>query len=57
MVTEQDKTLQTLQIAIQMGLDGKEYYLNASLENSNGLGKMLLQSLAEQERGTSLGPA
>ncbi|MBA7613965.1 hypothetical protein ES703_21226 [subsurface metagenome] len=30
MVTEQDKTLEALQIAIQMEIDGKEYYLKAS---------------------------
>ncbi len=49
MATEHDKTLETLQIAIQMELDGKEYYLKASLESSNELGKKLLQSLAAEE--------
>tara|TARA_B100000315_G_scaffold214542_1_gene213209 strand:+ start:590 stop:1054 length:465 start_codon:yes stop_codon:yes gene_type:complete len=48
-VTEQDKTLETLQIAIQMELDGKEYCLKVSLESSNELGKKLLQSLAAEE--------
>ena len=49
MVTEQDKTLEALQIAIQMEIDGKEYYLKASQESSNELGKKLLQSLAVEE--------
>jgi len=49
MVTEQDKTLEALQIAIQMEIDGKEYYLRASQESSNELGKKLLQSLATEE--------
>jgi len=49
MVTEQDKTLQALQTAIQMEIDGKEYYLKASRESGNELGKKLLQSLAAEE--------
>ncbi len=49
MVTEQDRTLEGLQIAIQMEIDGKEYYLKASQESSNELGKKLLQSLSAEE--------
>ena len=49
MVTEQDKTQRVLQIAIQMEIDGKEYYLKASQESSNELGRKLLQSLATEE--------
>jgi rubrerythrin len=49
MVTEQDKTLEVLQIAIQMEIDGKEYYLKASQKSSNELGKKLLKSLAAEE--------
>jgi len=49
METEQDKTLEALQIAIQMEIDGKEYYLKASQESSNELGKNLLHSLAAEE--------
>ncbi len=49
MVTEQDKTLEALQIAIEMEIDGKECYLKASQESSNELGKKLLQSLATEE--------
>ncbi len=49
MVTEQDKTLEALQIAIPMEIEGKEYYLKASQESGNELGKKLLQSLATEE--------
>ena len=49
MQTEQDKTLEALQIAIQMEIDGKEYYLKASQESSNELGRELLESLATEE--------
>jgi len=49
MVTEQDKTLEALRIAIQMEIDGKEYYLKASRASSNELGKKLLESLAAEE--------
>ena len=49
MVTEQEKTLEALQIAIQMEIDGKEYYLKASRESGNELGEKLLQSLAAEE--------
>ena len=46
---EQDKTLEALQIAVQMEMDGREYYLKASQASSNKLGKKLLQSLATEE--------
>ena len=49
MDTEQNKTLEALQIAIQMEIDGKEYYLKASQKSSNELGRKLLQSLAIEE--------
>lgn len=49
MKTEQDKTLEALQTAIQMEIDGKAYYLKASQESSNELGKKLLRSLAAEE--------
>ncbi len=49
MVTEQDKTLGVLKIAIQMEIDGKEFYLKASRASSNELGKKLLESLAAEE--------
>ena len=49
MATERNMTLQALQIAIQMEIEGKEYYLKASQKSSNELGKKLLQSLATEE--------
>lgn len=49
MATEQDKTLKALQTAIQMEIDGKQYYLKAAEASSNELGKKLLRSLAAEE--------
>ena len=49
MATEQDRTLAALQTALQMEIDGKEYYLRLSRESTNKLGKKLLQSLAAEE--------
>ncbi len=49
MGTEQDKAAEALQTAIQMEIDGKEYYLKASQKSNNELGKKLLQSLADEE--------
>ena len=49
MITEQDKTLKALKIAIQMEIDGKEYYLKASRESTSQLGRKLLRSLAAEE--------
>ena len=49
MVTEQNKTLEGLQIAIQMEIDGKDYYLKASRESGNELGRKLMRSLAAEE--------
>ena len=49
MEAEQDKTLRALQVAIQMEVDGKDFYLKASQESGNELGKKLLESLADEE--------
>ena len=49
METEQNKTMKALEVAIQMETDGKEYYLKASRESSNELGRKLLGSLAAEE--------
>ena len=49
MGTEQDQTLNALQTAIQMEIDGKAYYLEASRKSSNKLGRELLQTLAVEE--------
>jgi len=49
MENEHDKTAAALKLAIQMEIDGKEYYLKASQESGNELGRKLLASLAEEE--------
>ena len=49
MEAEQDKTLRALRVAIQMEVDGKDFYLKASQKSSNELGKKLLESLASEE--------
>jgi rubrerythrin len=47
--SEQDRTLKALQTAIQMEIDGKEYYLKASQQSGNELGRKLLKTLAAEE--------
>jgi rubrerythrin len=49
MTNEQNQTLKGLESAVQMEIDGKEYYLKASQESSNELGKKLLATLAMEE--------
>ena len=49
MTTEQEETLKALQTAIQMEIDGKEYYHNVSQSSDNKLGRELFQSLAAEE--------
>jgi len=49
METELEKTLDAIKTAIQMEIDGKRFYLKASRESSNELGKKLLETLAEEE--------
>lgn len=49
METERAKILEALKIAIDMEKDGKEYYLQASHESCNEVGRKLLQSLALEE--------
>jgi len=49
MVTEQDKTLEGLRLAVQMEIDGKEYYLKASESSNNQMGKKLFRTLAAEE--------
>jgi rubrerythrin len=49
MATEQNKILAGLQTAIQMEIDGKEFYLKTSQESSNDMGKELLVQLASEE--------
>jgi len=49
MAAEQEKTIEAIQTAIQMEIDGKEYYLKASQRSDNQLGRELFQSLAAEE--------
>ena len=49
MVTEQDKILEALRIAIDMENDGKECYQQASQNSSNDAGRKLMESLALEE--------
>jgi rubrerythrin len=49
MTTEQGRTLEALQTAIQMEIDGKEYYFKASRQSGNELGKQLFKTLAAEE--------
>ncbi|MBA7658752.1 hypothetical protein ES703_66711 [subsurface metagenome] len=49
METEQSKTLEGLQLAIQTEIDGKEYYQKMSQSSDNQLGRQLFQSLAVEE--------
>jgi len=49
MATEQDKTAEALKIAIQMEIDGKEFYRKASQESRNDPGKKLMKSLSDEE--------
>lgn len=49
MAEEHFKTIQALQVAIQMEIDGKQYYQKASLESSNRVGRELFQWLASEE--------
>jgi len=49
MENEQAKTIEALQFAIQMEIDGKEYYQKASEMSAIKLGKQLFQWLAAEE--------
>jgi rubrerythrin len=49
MVPEQNKILEALKIAMDMEKDGKKYYLQASQESCNEVGRKLLQSLSLEE--------
>jgi rubrerythrin len=49
MVSENEKTLEGLRVAVQMEIDGKEFYLKASRESSNEMGRKLLESLSAEE--------
>ena len=46
---EQDKTIEALQFAIQMEIDGKEYYQKAGEKSKSKVGKDLFEWLAGEE--------
>lgn len=48
-MAEQNKTVEALQLAIQMEIDGKAFYLKASGDSRNPLGKKLLATLSSEE--------
>ncbi|MCJ7654553.1 MAG: ferritin family protein [Dehalococcoidia bacterium] len=49
MEDEYGKTLDAIQFAIQMEIDGKEYYQKASRESGNKMGRELFEWLAAEE--------
>jgi rubrerythrin len=49
MDNEQARTIEVLQLAVRMEIDGKEFYQKASQKSSNKLGKGLFQQLANEE--------
>lgn len=49
MTQEQKTTLKALKTAIQMEIDGKKFYLQASRKSRNEMGKKLMESLSSEE--------
>ena len=49
MNNEQSEVVKTLQFALKMEADGKEFYLNASHKSNNDLGRELFERLAAEE--------
>ena len=49
MENEQAKTIEVLQLAVRMEVEGKEFYQKASKKSSNKLAKELFQHLASEE--------
>jgi rubrerythrin len=49
MEDEQARTMKVLRLAVQMEVDGKEFYQKASRRSSNKLAKELLRQLANEE--------
>lgn len=49
MKREQARTLEVLQLAVQMEADGKDFYQKASRKSSNKLAKELFRQLANEE--------
>src|SRR4030042_1512460 len=46
---EHSKTLEAIKVAIQMEIDGKEYYQKASRQSDNKVGRELFEWLANEE--------
>jgi rubrerythrin len=49
MGNEQTRTIEVLQLAVRMEVDGKEFYQKASQKSSNKLAKELFRQLANEE--------
>jgi rubrerythrin len=49
MPTEQSQTMEALKTAIQMEIDGKQFYLKAGESSNNELGAKLFKTLAKEE--------
>jgi rubrerythrin len=49
MKNEQTQTVEAIELAIQMEIDGKEYYLKASQRSDNKVGKEFFKWLANEE--------
>jgi rubrerythrin len=49
MANEQSRTLEAVMTAIQMEIDGKDFYLRASQASGNPLGARLFSTLAKEE--------
>jgi rubrerythrin len=49
MENEQGRTLEVLQLAVRMEIDGKDFYQKSSQKSSNKLAKDLFQQLANEE--------
>lgn len=49
MESEQARTIKVLQLAVQMEVDGKDFYEKASRKSSNKLAKELFRQLANEE--------
>lgn len=49
MDNEENRTIEAVRAAIQMEIDGKEFYLKASRESGNEAGQKLLERLAAEE--------
>lgn len=49
MDNEENRAIEAIRVAVQMEIDGKEFYLKASRESGNEMGQKLLERLAADE--------